>query len=212
MSRLRFSARRAYAHLRAADPVVGRLIVCHGPFRPRPSDDPYSALVRMILYQQLAGAAAAAIERRWRALYADPDPDATPTPEEILATRDEEFRRVGVSRQKASYLRDLAERVREGRLSWDRLDALADEEVVTHLTAVRGVGEWTAHMFLMFHLGRPDVLPVGDLGVRAGMRVAYGLEAAPSPARAGEIGAPWSPYRSVGSWYMWRAAETAPPA
>ncbi len=210
MSGPRFSVRRAYAHLRAADPVVGGLIERHGPFRPRPSDDPYSALVRMILYQQLAGAAASAIERRWRSLYADPD--ATPSPEQILRTGDDEFRGAGVSRQKASYLRDLAASVQAGRLDWQRLDGLADEEVVADLTAVRGVGEWTAHMFLMFHLGRPDVLPVGDLGVRAGMRVAYGLDVAPTPARAREIGAPWAPYRSVGSWYMWRAVEAAPPA
>ena len=209
MASLRFSIRRAYAHLRDADPVVGGLIARHGPYRPRPGNDPYAALVRMILYQQLAGAAAAAIERRWRALY--PDPDATPSPEHILATRDEEFRAAGVSRQKASYLRDLAASVRSGRLDWRRLDALADEEVVAHLTTVRGVGEWTAHMFLMSHLGRPDILPVGDLGVRAGMRVAYDLAALPTPARAREIGSPWAPYRSVGSWYMWQAAGTAPP-
>ena len=205
-----FSVRRAYAHLRAADPVVGRLIERHGPFRLRPSADPYAALVRMILHQQLAGAAAAAIEGRFRALYGDPA--GTPSPGEILATRDDDFRGAGVSRQKASYLRDLAARVQEGRLDWRRLDGLADEEVVADLTAVRGIGEWTAHMFLMFHLGRPDVLPVGDLGVRAGMRIAYGLDAAPTPARAREIGSPWSPYRSVGIWYMWRAVEGAAPA
>ncbi len=205
-----FSVRRAYAHLRAADPVVGRLIEHHGPFRLRPSADPYAALVRMILHQQLAGAAAAAIEGRFRALYGDPD--GTPSPGELLATRDDDFRGAGVSRQKASYLRDLAARVQEGRLDWGRLDGLADEEVVADLTAVRGIGEWTAHMFLMFHLGRPDVLPVGDLGVRAGMRIAYGLDAAPTPARAREIGSPWAPYRSVGSWYMWRAVEGAAPA
>lgn len=209
-SRLRFSAARAYAHLRAADPVVGELIGQHGPYRPRPSHDPYAALVRMILYQQLAGAAAAAIERRWRSLY--PHPEATPTPTEILATSDEQFRGAGVSRQKASYLRDLAARVAGGDLAWEGLDTLPDDAVSSHLTAVRGVGEWTAHMFLMFHLGRPDVLPVGDLGVRSGMRAAYGLDEMPTPARAREIGAPWAPYRSVGSWYMWRAVEAALPS
>jgi DNA-3-methyladenine glycosylase II len=208
--RLRFSAARAYAHLRTADPVVGALIDEHGPFRPRPSPDPYAALVRMILYQQLAGAAAAAIERRWRALY--DDPEVVPAPAQILATPDESFRAAGVSRQKASYLRDLAEHVADGRLAWDGLDALPDEAVAQRLTAVRGVGEWTAHMFLMFHLGRPDVLPVGDLGVRSGMRAAYGLPETPTPERAREIGAPWAPYRSVASWYMWRAVETALPS
>jgi DNA-3-methyladenine glycosylase II len=208
-SRLRFPAARAYAHLRAADPVVGALIEQHGPYRPRPSADAYSALVRMILYQQLAGAAAAAIERRWRALYGDPE--SVPTPAQILATSDEGFRGAGVSRQKASYLRDLAQHVADGRTVFDGLDVLPDEAVAEHLTSVRGVGEWTAHMFLMFHLGRPDVLPVGDLGVRSGMRVAYGLPETPTPERAREIGAPWAPYRSVGSWYMWRAVETALP-
>ncbi len=209
-SRLRFSAARAYAHLRAADPAVGALIERHGPYRPRPSGDAYSALVRMILYQQLAGAAAAAIERRWRALY--DDPDAVPTPAQILATSDERFRGAGVSRQKASYLRDLAQHVADGRLAFGGLDGLPDEAVAQRLTAVHGIGEWTAHMFLMFHLGRPDVLPVGDLGVRSGMRAAYGLAATPTPERAREIGAPWAPYRSVGSWYMWRAAETVVPS
>ncbi len=207
--RLRFSAARAYAHLRAADPVLAELIERHGRYRPRPSTEPYAALVRVILYQQLAGAAAAAIERRWRALY--DDLDAVPRPAQILRTTDEDFRGAGVSRQKASYLRDLAQHVVDGRLSFEGLDALPDEAVAERLTAVRGVGEWTAHMFLMFQLGRPDVMPVGDLGVRLGMRAAYGLEETPTPARALEIGAPWAPYRSVGSWYMWRAAETRLP-
>jgi DNA-3-methyladenine glycosylase II len=207
--RLRFSAAAAYRHLRAVDPVVGELIDRCGPFRPRPSGHPYDAVVRAILYQQLAGAAAAAIERRFYALYsADHRP---PTPSELLATTDEALRGVGVSRQKAGYLRDLAEHVVAGALDFTRLEAMSDDDVVAHLTAVKGVGEWTAHIFLMFQLGRPDVLPAGDLGVRNGMRIAYGLDATPTPARAREIGAPWAPYRSVGSWYMWRAAETLVP-
>ncbi len=209
-NRLRFSAARAYAHLRTVDPVVGSLIDQHGPFRPRPTSDAYKTLVRMILYQQLAGATAATIERRWRELY--PDPDAVPSPREILATSDEQFRSAGVSRQKASYLRDLAQHTVDGRLEWIGLDELSDEMVEQRLTTVRGVGEWTAHMFLIFHLGRSDVLPVGDLGVRSGMRVAYGLAETPTPKRAREIGALWAPYRSVGSWYMWRAVEMGLPS
>ena len=209
-SRLTFSAGAAYRHLRAVDPVVGALIDEHGPFRPRPSGQPYHGLVRAILYQQLAGAAAAAIERRLHALYSEDD--HPPTPTELLATTDESFRSAGVSRQKAGYLRDLATHVVDGTLDFDALPALDDEEAGARLRAVKGVGEWTAHMFLMFQLGRPNVLPVGDLGVRNGMRIAYGLDETPTPERAREIGAAWAPYRSVASWYMWRAGEVVAPA
>jgi DNA-3-methyladenine glycosylase II len=208
--RLPFSVKRAEEHLRAADPTLARLIDANGPYAPRPGNDPYGWLVRTILFQQLAGSAARAIARKWFALYGD---DAhVPTPKEIIGTTDEQFRAAGVSRQKASYFRDLAERMVDGRLSLDGLDKLPDEEVASRLTAVRGVGEWSAHMFLMFELGRPDVLPTGDFGVRHGMQVAYGLDAVPTPARARELGAPWAPYRSVGAWYMWRAVETVTPA
>lgn len=210
MARLKFSAAAAYRHLRAVDPVVGELIARHGPFRPRPGTHPYEAVVRSILYQQLAGSAAAAIERRLYALYSEDS--RPPTPTELLATTDDAFRSAGVSRQKAGYLRDLARHVVDRTLDFTDLGTLPDEEVIARLTAVHGVGEWTAHMFLMFQLRRPDVLPVGDLGVRAGMRIAYGLDETPSPARAREIGAAWAPYRSVGTWYMWRAAETVVPA
>ena len=207
--RLRFSAARAYRHLRGADPVVGALIARHGRFRPRPGGDPYGSLVRTILFQQLAGPAARAIQRRWYALYGDEQ--RPPRPLAILSTSDEQFRGTGVSRQKAGYLRDLAAYIVDGRLDLDSLDPLPDGEVITALTAVHGIGEWSAHMFLMFELGRPDVLPAGDLGVRSGMRLAYGLEQTPTPAQARGLGEPWTPYRSVGSWYMWRAAETVTP-
>ena len=207
--RLRFSAAAAYRHLRRADPVVGRLIDEHGPFTPRPTGDPYAQLVRSILFQQLAGPAARTIQRRWYALYGDED--RPPTPLDILATTDDAFRSTGVSRQKAGYMRDLAQHVIDGALDFDALESMTDDEVTEALTAVRGVGEWTAHMFLMFQLGRPDVLPVGDLGVRNGMRAAYDLDETPTPQRAAEIGAPWSPYCSVASWYMWRAVETITP-
>ena len=207
--RPRFSVRAAEAHLRAADPVVGALIAEHGPYRPRPGGDPYGALVRSIMFQQLAGAAARAIQRRFYALHGDGE--RAPSPAAILATDDGAFRAAGVSRQKEGYLRDLARRVAGGEIDFAALEDLGDAEAAARLTAVRGVGEWSAQMFLMFELGRPDVLPVGDLGVRKGMRAAYGLAETPPPARAREIGAPWAPYRSVGSWYMWRAAETVTP-
>ncbi len=202
--RLRFSAAAAYRHLRAADPVVGALIDAHGPYRPRPAMDHYESLLRTILFQQLNGVAAATIRDRWLGLYGG----GYPTPTELLATTDEAFRASGVSRQKAGYMRDVAQHVLAGSLDLAALDALPDEEVVAQITAVKGLGEWSAHMFLMFQLGRPDILPTGDFGVRNGMRAAYGLPAMPSPAEAREIGARWAPYRSVASWYMWRAVET----
>ncbi len=208
-NRLRFSARAAYAHLRKADPVVGALIAEHGPYQPRPGGDPYASVVRSIMFQQLAGAAARAIQRRFFALYGDEE--RTPDPIQILATTDEAFRGAGVSRQKAGYLRDLAQHCVDGTLDFDEMPDLDDDAVIERLTAVKGVGEWTAHMFLMFELGRPDVLPVGDLGVRKGMQAAYGLPETPTPGQAREIGATWAPYRTVGAWYMWRAVETVTP-
>ena len=196
-------------HLGRVDEVLGRLIETHGPFRPRDPGNPYEALIRSIMFQQLAGAAASAILGRLLALHGSDE--RYPTLEELLATTDEEFRAAGVSRQKAGYLRDLARHLQDGRLDLRTLAASDDREVVERLTVVRGVGEWTAQMFLMFQLGRLDVLPVGDLGVRRGMQVAYGLDETPSPAEATAIGAPWSPYRSVGAWYMWRAADIRTP-
>ncbi|MFN8638732.1 MAG: DNA-3-methyladenine glycosylase 2 family protein [Dehalococcoidia bacterium] len=161
--------------------------------------------MRTILFQQLAGSAARAIQRRFYAIHGAED--RVPTPAEVLATSDEAFRTAGVSRQKAAYLRDLATHVLDDRLDFDALRRAPDAEVQAAITAVHGLGEWSAHMFLMFELGRPDVLPTGDLGVRAGMRIAYGLEAVPTAKEARVIGEPWAPYRSVGAWYMWRAVE-----
>ncbi|MSQ30404.1 MAG: DNA-3-methyladenine glycosylase 2 family protein [Dehalococcoidia bacterium] len=213
--RPRFSLAAAYRHLRAADPVVGALVDECGRYRPRPAMDHYESLLRTILFQQLAGPAARTILRRWLALHGDGPAGGPsggegryPTPEEVLASADEAFRAAGVSRQKAGYMRDLAAHVLEGALDLSQLDSLADNEVMDRLVVVKGIGEWSAHMFLMFQLGRPDVLPHGDLGVRTGMGVAYGLAAPPTPAEARVIGERWAPYRSVGSWYMWRAAET----
>ncbi len=200
-----FALKHAEAHLAVADPVLAALIAEHGRYTVRPGSDPYAWLIRTILFQQLAGSAARTIQRKWFALYGDET--RVPTPEQIIATTDEQFRSTGVSRQKASYFRDVAARMLDGRLTIDGLGRLPDEDVTKYLTAIRGVGEWSAHMFLMFELGRPDILPIGDFGVRNGMRVAYGLDAVPSPARAREIGALWAPYRSVASWYMWRAVE-----
>jgi DNA-3-methyladenine glycosylase II len=204
-----FSVEEALAHLRGVDEALAGLIERVGAYDAPRRSDPYAALVRAILFQQLAGAAASAIQRRFFALYSDED--KPPSPPQMLETTDERFRSAGVSRQKAGYLRDLAAHVADGRLNLQALPSLSDVEVIEQVTAVKGLGEWSAHMFLMFHLGRPDVLPIGDLGVRHGMRITYELPELPTPKEALAIGAPWAPYRSVGSWYMWRAAEPAAP-
>ena len=204
-----FSVEEALGHLRNVDAALAGLIERVGAYDAPRRSDPYAALVRAILFQQLAGAAASAIQRRFFALYSVED--KPPSPPQMLETTEEQFRSAGVSRQKAGYLRDLAAHVVDGRLNLQALPSLSDAAVIEQVTAVKGLGEWSAHMFLMFHLGRPDVLPVGDLGVRHGMRITYGLPELPTPKEALGIGAPWAPFRSVGSWYMWRATEPAAP-
>jgi DNA-3-methyladenine glycosylase II len=204
-----FSVEEALAHLRGADAKLAAVIDRVGGYDAPQRSDPYAALVRAILFQQLAGAAANAIQRKFFALYG-PDGEP-PSPPQLLDTTDEQFRGAGISRQKMGYLRDLAAHVADGRLQLQELPSLSDEEVIERVTAVKGLGEWSAHMFLMFHLGRPDVLPTGDLGVRHGMRITYELPELPTPKQAVEIGAPWAPFRSVGSWYMWRAGEPVAP-
>jgi DNA-3-methyladenine glycosylase II len=204
-----FSIEEALAHLRGADAKLASVIDRVGPYDAPRRADPYAALVRAILFQQLAGAAANAIQRRFFGLYGSED--TPPAPPQILETTDEQFRAAGISRQKMGYMRDLAVHVADGRLRLEELPSLSDEDVIERIIAVKGLGEWSAHMFLMFHLGRPDVLPVGDLGVRHGMRITYDLLELPTPKQAIEIGAPWAPFRSVGSWYMWRAGEPVAP-
>ena len=197
----------AVAHLRAADPVLAGVIDRVGEVTLRPEGEPYQELVRAILYQQLAGAAAATIERRFRALYGD---GRVPAPEELLATPDEALRGAGVSRQKIGYLRDLAEKAAQGLIG-DDLRLLPDEEVIARVISVKGVGRWTADMLLLFCLNRPDVLPVGDLGVRKGFQRAYGLPDLPKPAEMERIAAPWRPYRSVATRYLWRSLDIVTP-
>jgi DNA-3-methyladenine glycosylase II len=161
-------------------------------------------LFRALLYQQLAGAAAGAIERRLLALYGD----RVPEPAELLATPPDALRAVGLSRQKASYMHSLAEHSLDGALSGRTLAALPDEDVVAHVTQIKGIGRWTADMLLLFSLGRSDVLPVGDLGVQKAMQDAYKLATLPNPATMTDIAEPWRPYRSVASWYLWRSRDT----
>ncbi|MEA2494741.1 MAG: DNA-3-methyladenine glycosylase [Thermoleophilaceae bacterium] len=175
--------------------------------RDRP-DDAYGTLVRSITGQQLSTKAAATIYGRLTHLYGD----RTPTPEEIIATDPEELRAVGLSGAKAAYLRDLAEHIVDGELPIDELAELPDAEVHEVLTAVKGLGRWTVDMFLMFHLGRPDVLPVGDLGIRKAMQIEYGLAELPKPAAMEEIAERWRPHRTLACLYLWESLDNRPGA
>jgi DNA-3-methyladenine glycosylase II len=195
----------ALAHLRASDPrlaaVIDRVGECG--FAPRAEGTHFGAVARAIVYQQLSGKAAGTIHRRFEELYGG----RAPTAAELLATSDERLRSVGLSRQKTSYLKDLAARVAAGEVPIESLDALSDEEIVQALVRVKGVGRWTAQMFLMFRLGRPDVLPDLDLGVQKGLQLAHGLDALPRPRDVLRLGEAWAPYRTIASWYLWRLLD-----
>ena len=200
------------AHLQRADPVMARLIDDFGGPLPAGEDgrgrpeEHYGALVRSITGQQLSVKAAASIWRRVVERFG-----GTPGPEQILADDPDELRvACGFSRAKVAYLRSLAEHVLSGELELDRLNDLPDDEAIRELTAVKGIGEWTAHMFLMFTLHRPDVLPVGDLGVRNAAMRAYGLAAAPAPADLEAIAEPWRPHRTRACLYLWRSLDNEP--
>lgn len=174
-----------------------------GPCALTPRGDPYGALVRSIIHQQLQGRAAAAIAGRVRGLYGG----RYPRPEALQATPDAKLRAAGLSRQKIAALRSLADAFAEGRIRSQRLFHMDDAAVVEAVTQVRGIGEWTAHMLLMSSLGRTDVLPVGDYGIRKGAMWVYGLAEMPKPQELEALTEHWRPYRSVGSWYLWRATE-----
>lgn len=203
------SAARIAAALAASDPVLARVIEAAGPYRLVPERDrsPYEHLARAIAHQQLNGKAASIILRRFIALYGD---GRFPAPQEVLATPVEALRACGFSQSKIAALRDLSARALEGVVP-DRtaLDALDDASIVARLTQVRGVGRWTVQMMLIFHLGRRDVLPVEDFGVRNGFRLAYGLGAPPAPRALAEFGVRWAPHRTAAAWYLWRAVDLA---
>ena len=173
--------------------------------RGRPGDA-YGSLVRTIVGQQLSTKAARTIYGRLVALLGD----GPPTPEEILNADEDELRGVGLSRQKTRYLRDLAGHVLSGELELDRLDELSDEEVAREVTAVKGLGQWSSDMFLMFHLGRPDVLPVGDLGIRRAVEKAYGLPDLPDEGTLRSIASPWQPFRTLACLYLWESLDAVP--
>ncbi|MFN2616057.1 MAG: DNA-3-methyladenine glycosylase [Thermoleophilaceae bacterium] len=200
------------AQLRRADAKIAALIDRFGSpdevlqRRGRRPGDAYGALVRAIVGQQLSTKAARTIFERLVELFGG----RTPTPRELLDVDPEELRGVGLSRAKAAYLRDLAEHIEDGELDLERLPELPDEEVAEQLIAIKGLGQWTVDMFLIFHLGRPDVLPVGDLGIRRAAQVEYGLEELPSPEELRRIAEPWRPHRSLACLYLWRSLDNAP--
>ena len=207
------AATEALAHLRAADPVLARLLDENGPpdlrrdpSRPAPGDH-YAALVRSIVGQQLSVRAARSIYRRLLEHFCG----HPPTPEQVLAADPDEMRTAaGLSRAKTTFLRSLAEHVISGELELDRLDHLPDDEVMAELVAVKGIGEWSAHMFLMFQLERPDVLAVGDLGIRRAVQRAYGFEALPPAAEIQALGERWRPWRTIACRILWRSLDNAP--
>ncbi|HSX32171.1 MAG TPA: DNA-3-methyladenine glycosylase [Candidatus Saccharimonadales bacterium] len=200
----------ATAYLAKHDPALASVITSVGPCTIRPHKQYYQELVDSIISQQLSIKAAATIERRFRELFGASD--TFPPPEAILTKNIDELRSVGLSRGKAAYIRDLAQHVVDGRLRFDHLDDLPNDQIITELTAVKGIGEWTAHMFLMFCMGRMDVLAYGDLGIKNGIQKLYGLDHAPTPQEITDIAAThnWHPYETVACWYVWASIDTKP--
>lgn len=198
---------RARRVLARRDPVIADLMRRHGPcgLADVQHADPFQALVHAIIAQQLSTTAAATIEARFRAIF-----KGRPTPAAVATEADTTLRSAGLSGQKLGYLRDLSARVLDGSLVLDRLGGLSDDDVVASLTQVKGIGRWTAEMFLMFRLHRPDVLPVGDLGIGKAVQKAYKLRSTPSPQRLTAIGEKWRPYRSVACWYLWASLDARP--
>ena len=199
---------RAQRLLARRDPVLSALIKRHGPcgLAAAQRADHFSALVRAIVGQQLSTKAAATIFSRLLGLL----PENRMTSDTLASISDPQLRAVGISRQKAAYLRDLADKVRSGPLDLDALEAMTDEEVITALSQVKGIGRWSAEMFLIFRLHRPDVLPVGDLGIVNAVHRVYRLRKRPTADRIRRLGEAWRPYRSVASWYLWRSLDNEP--
>lgn len=194
--------KKALQHLKK-DPVMRTIIERVGPYTMDFREPSFATLVRSIVYQQLSGKVASVILKR----LIDALPEGEVTPQNILRLRPDRMRKLGLSRAKTEYIRDLARRTAKGDVVFEILLELEDQAVIEHLTRVKGIGVWTAHMFLMFALKRPNVLPVGDLGVRSAIRKAYALEALPSPREVEELAKCWHPYCSVAAWYLWRSLD-----
>ncbi len=201
---------KAIRHLRRADPVMRRLIKTVGPCRLHTecTPDEFATLVDAIIYQQISYKAAMAISRRVQLLYADghgAPAGRYPAAAELLATPPRKLRAAGLSRGKVKYVRDLARKAAAGRSRLGAFHTMSDDEVIENVTQVKGIGRWTAEMFLIFCLRRPDVLPVGDLGVQYGFKSAYALRKLPSESKMTKIAEAWRPHRTIGTWYLWRA-------
>jgi DNA-3-methyladenine glycosylase II len=194
--------RKAVNHLKKADPVLRAIIKRVGPCRMEFGPAEFSSVAEAIVYQQLNGKAAVTIFKRFAALAGEPI-----TPEGILKLTDAQLRSVGLSKQKSAYLKDLAAKTASGLLDFSRLPELSDEEVIKHLTQIKGIGVWTAHMFLMFSLRRPNVLPTGDYGVQVAVKKHYKKRKLPKPKDMEKIARAWEPYRSIACWYLWRSLD-----
>src|SRR5436305_13664940 len=194
--------RKAINHLKKSDPVLRAIIERVGPFRMEYGVPESSSLAEAIVYQQLNGKAAVTIFNRFAALAGEPV-----SPEGILKLSDAQLRSAGLSKQKSAYLRDLAAKTAAGVLDFSKLPELSDEEVIKHLTQIKGIGVWTAHMFLIFSLRRPNVLPTGDYGVQMAVKKHYKKRKLPKPKDMERIARSWDPYRSVACWYMWRSLD-----
>ena len=194
--------RKAINHLKKSDPILSAIIERVGACRMEFGPPEFHSLAEAIVYQQLNGKAAVTIFKRFSALAGEPL-----TPEGILKLTDAQLRSVGLSKQKSSYLKDMAGRAAHGELDFTRLPEMTDDEVIKHLTQVKGVGVWTAHMFLMFTLRRPNVLPTGDYGIQMAIKKHYKKRKMPKPEVMAKIAKSWEPYRSVACWYLWRSLD-----
>jgi DNA-3-methyladenine glycosylase II len=203
---------KAAEHLAKNDPILKPVIKRAGlcTIRPVKSEDYYWELVDAIISQQLSVKAARSIEERFKALY----PGSLPSPDQILVTQDAKLRQVGLSGAKVKYVKSLAEHIRAGKLELEKLNKLSNLEISRELTAVKGIGEWTAHMFLIFAMARLDVLAIGDLGIKAGIQKLYSLPSLPSPEEITKLAQVnnWHPYESVACWYVWHAKDNMPTA
>ena len=194
--------KEALVHLQRSDPVLSGIIKQVGAYQIQFRDPDFETLVKSIVYQQLSGRVASVIFGRVAAAVG-----GKLTPENILKLRPVRMRALGLSTQKTAYIRDLARKTRDGHVVFEELGSLSDEQVIERLTQVKGIGVWTVHMFLMFALRRPNVLPTGDLGIRNAIRKAYGMEELPKPEDIKTLAQPWHPYCTVASWYLWRSLE-----
>jgi len=201
-------ARRAAEQLSKHDPLLGAVIETAGLCTIKPHKNYYESLVGSIISQQLSVKAADTIEKRFVALFGN----IFPTPEQIAAKEIDELKSAGLSTQKANYIRDLALHVIDGRVRFNHLDELTNDEIIAELTAVKGIGVWTVHMFLMFCMGRTDVLATGDLGIRNGIKKLYGLETIPTSLDIEEFAAnnQWHPYETIAWWYVWHSLDNKP--